>query len=183
MRKLSRIHRQLLLTDDLSDSIASHSYRVSIIGWFLAKMEKADPYKVTMMCLIHDMGEIRSADHNWLHKRYVKVHNEDIDKEQLGTLPFKDLKNLIDEYAKRKSKESIVAKDADLVDQILLLKEYEWQGNKEATVWLHGKGKSKKNVQLKSLKTKSAKKLGQAIYKGSPSSWWDFLYTPEYRKS
>ena len=67
MRKLPRIHRQTFLTDDMSDNIATHSYRVAIIGWFLAKMEGADPYKVVMMCLAHDMPEVRSNDHNWIH--------------------------------------------------------------------------------------------------------------------
>ncbi len=57
MRKLMRMHRQVLLTDDMSDSIASHSYRVAIIGWFLAKEENVDPYKTVMMCLLHDMGK------------------------------------------------------------------------------------------------------------------------------
>lgn len=33
MRKLMRAHRQVLLTDDMSDSIASHSYRVAMIAW------------------------------------------------------------------------------------------------------------------------------------------------------
>lgn len=182
MRKLIRMHRQVLLTDDMSDSIASHSYRVGIIGWFLAKEEKADPYKTVMMCLLHDMGEIRSGDHNWVHKRYVKVFDEEIDKEQLGGLPYKDLKNLIDEYAERKSKESILAKDADFLDQILLLREYEWQGNREATIWLHGKGRNKTNTQLKRLKSKSARKLGVAIYKENPSDWWRNIWTPDNRK-
>ncbi len=182
MRKLIRAHRQLLLTDDLSDSIASHSYRVAIIGWFLAKREKADPYKTVMMCLLHDMGEIRSNDRNWLQKRYVKVFDEEIDKEQLGDLPYKDLKFLIKEYTERESKESILAKDADLLDQILLLREYEWQGNKEAGVWLRGKGKNKGNAQLKKLKSVSAKKIGAVIYKERPSSWWDNLWTPDNRK-
>lgn len=182
MRKLIRMHRQVLLTDDMSDSIASHSYRVSIIGWFLAKEEKADLYKTVMMCLLHDMGEVRSGDQNYVHKRYVKVFEEEIDKEQLGTLPHSDFKNLIDEYEERKSKEAILAKDADLLDQILLLREYEWQGNKEAAIWLHGKGKDETNIQLKRLKSKSAKKIGAAIYKENPSDWWNNLWTPDNRK-
>ena len=173
MRKLIRIHRQALLTDDMSDSIASHSYRVSIIGWFLAKKEKADPYKTVMMCLIHDIGEARSGDHNYIHKRYVKVFDEEIIREQLGTLPFMDLKVLADEYSVRKSKEAILAKDADLLDQILLLREYAWQGNKEADIWLRGKGKEKTNVQLRRLRSASAKKLGSAIYKEDLSDWWN----------
>lgn len=182
MRKLARMHRQVLLTDDLSDSIASHSYRVTIIGWFLAKMEKVDPYKVVMMCLLHDLDESRSGDHNWVHKRYTKVFEEEINKEQLGELPFDDLFNIQNEYNTRESKESLVAKDADSLDQVLLLREYEWAGNKEASIWLSGKGnKDGENRQIKNLVTDSAKKLGKAIFEISPSDWWNNLFTDKRR--
>lgn len=32
MRKVLRMHRQTLLTDDMSDNIATHSLRVTMIG-------------------------------------------------------------------------------------------------------------------------------------------------------
>ena len=182
MRKLIRMHRQVLLTDDLSDSIASHSYRVAIIGWFLAKEEKADPYKTVMMCLLHDMGEARTGDHNWIHKKYVKVFDEEIVKDQLGTLPYPDFKEIADEYEERKTKEAVLAKDADLLDQLLLLREYDWQGNKEAAIWLHGKSGNKTNAQLARLQSEAAKKIGEAIYNEDPSSWWDNLWTSNNRK-
>ena len=181
MRKLMRMHRQTLLTDDTSDNIATHSYRVSIIGWYLAKKEKADPYKTVMMCLLHDMAEARTGDHNWIHKRYVKVFEDEIHSEQLGSLPYPDLKEFVGEYKERRTKEAILAKDADLLDQILLLREYEWQGNKEAKIWLHGKSGKKKNEQLVLLKSASGKKLGAAIYKENPSDWWNNLWTPKNR--
>jgi putative hydrolases of HD superfamily len=92
MRKLSRMHRQTLLTDDLSDNIASHTFRTTLIGWVLAKEEGFDPYKVVMMCLLHDVGETRSNDHNWIHKRYVKVYEKEINDEQLGALPYPELR-------------------------------------------------------------------------------------------
>ena len=187
MRKLMRMHRQVLLTDDMSDSIASHSYRVAIIGWFLAKKEKADLYKTAMMCLLHDMAEARTGDHNWVHKKYIKTFDKEINQEQLGTLPFKDLEELVDEYEKRETKEAILAKDADLLDQVLLLREYEWQGNQEAHIWLHGKnsknGNRKKNEQIARLRSKTAKTLGAAILKEDPSSWWNNIWTPKNRKS
>ncbi|TSC81739.1 MAG: metal dependent phosphohydrolase [Parcubacteria group bacterium Gr01-1014_20] len=182
MRKLIRMHRQVLLTDDLSDSIASHSYRVAIIGWFLAKEEKADPYKTVMMCLLHDMGEARTGDHNWIHKKYVKVFDEEIVKDQFGTLPYPDFKEIADEYEERKTKEAVLAKDADLLDQLLLLREYDWQGNKEAAIWLHGKSGNKTNAQLARLQSEAAKKIGEAIYNEDPSSWWDNLWTSNNRK-
>lgn len=183
MRKILRMHRQVLMTDDLSDNIASHSFRVAMIGFMLAKMEKADPHKVMMMCLIHDFDEIRSGDHNWLHKRYVEIDDEQIDAEQLGTLPYDDLAKAALEYKKRESKEAVIAKDADLLDQVLLLREYSWTGNKEAELWLSGKRrKGSKNTQLKSLKTKSAARIGQEIIKRGPSDWWKYLWTPKNRK-
>lgn len=177
MRRLQRIHRQTLLVDDSSDTIASHSYRVALIGWHLAKLEEVDPYKVVMMCLTHDLGEIRSNDHNWVHKRYIKVYEEEITKDQLGDMPFKDLFDMATEYEKRESKEAVVAKDADIIDQILLLREYEWQGNVEAKKWLE-----REDVRhLDQIQTKSGKELGSTLYERNPSDWWQDLSTNQNR--
>ena len=90
MRRIPRMHRQILLVDDNADNIASHSYRAAFIGWILAKEENADLYKVVMMCLLHDIGEIRSGDQNWVHKRYTKIYDKEIVDEKLGTLPLSD---------------------------------------------------------------------------------------------
>lgn len=181
MRKLPRIHQQVLLTQDLSDNIATHSYRVSLIAWFLAKLENADPYKTVMMALVHDTKEVRSGDHNYIHKKYVKIFEEEISKDQLGDLPFSDLFDFDKEFEKRESKESVIAKDADLLDQIILLKEYVHQGNHEAEIWLSGKGSDGVNVQYKNLKTESAKKLGKEILEGKVSKWWEDIWTPKNR--
>lgn len=183
MRKTIRMHRQLLLTDDLSDNIATHSFRVAVIGFFLAKMEGVNPEKVMLMCLLHDMGESRTNDHNWVHKRYTTEAETEIHQEQLGTLPFLDLFNIASEYYERKSKEAIIAKDADILDEILLLREYVWQGNKEAEEWLGGKKIRQPYNYLKYLKTESAKTLGKALYDEDPSSWWRNLYTNERRQN
>lgn len=182
MRKLPRMHRQLFLTDDMTDNIATHSYRVTLIGWFLAKLEGADPYKVAMMCLMHDMGELRTGDHNWLHKRYIKIFEDEIKAEQLGTMPFPEMKEMADEYDKRESKEAIVAKDADMLDQIFLLREYVWQGNKEAQIWLEGRtGDALKKDKRDQFRTESAKKLCDVAMKEDPNSWWYHLATSKNR--
>jgi putative hydrolase of HD superfamily len=178
MRKLARM--QTLLTDDLSDNIATHSYRVAMIGWQLAKMEGADLYKTVMMCLLHDVAETRSGDHNWVHKKYVKIFEDEITKDQLGSLPNGELAQLTTEYQKRESKEAVLAKDADLLDQIMLLREYEWQGNKEASIWLEGKsgveGK-KGNDQAAKLRSGSALKLAKIVFTHDPSAWWNDIWT------
>lgn len=176
LRKTLRSHRQTLLTDDLSDNIASHSYRVSMIGWFLAVAEKADSHKVVMMCLLHDLEETRSGDQNWVHKKYVKVFEEEIREGQLKPLlGSKELLKFSKEYQERKTMEARIAKDADLLDQILILKEYSWQGNKEAEDWLKGK------EQEKLMFTQTGKKLAQEAYQQRPSEWWGNLWTNSRR--
>lgn len=177
MRKIARMHRQALFTDDLSDNIATHSFRVAFIGFMLAKMEGVDWQKVVLMCLLHDTGESRTNDHNWIHKRYVTESEHQVLDEQLGSLPFTDLIELALEYQERKTKEAIVAKDADVLDQVLLLREYDWQGNKEAKIWLGGKSNQRPYAYLDHLKTETAKILGREIYNQDPSSWWANLYT------
>lgn len=182
MRRILRSHRQTLMTNDDTDNIATHSYRVAMIGWLLAKEEGADLYKVTMMCLLHDMPEIRTGDHNWINKKYVKDFEGEVIQDQLASLPHGDLAEIITEYNERKTPESIIAKDADLIDQVLLLKEYEHQGNKEAHTWLWGKNKDENhNKQLIGLQTAAAKKLGRAVFERGPSQWWENLWTDKNR--
>lgn len=181
MRKLPRMHRQVLLNDDFSDTIASHSYRVAMIAWVLGKIENADPYKCMAMGMLHDIAEIRTGDHNWVHKKYIKAYEHEVHQDQLGGLPFPDFKELIDEYEERKSKEAIITKQADLLDQILLLREYEWQGNQEAKIWLYGKPPEQGNAQLSRLTLPAAIELGKKIYQVSPSDWWNDLWTSNNR--
>ena len=180
LRKVSRIHRQTLLEDDLSDNIATHSFRVAFIGWHLAELEGADSAKVTMMCLMHDLGEARSNDHNWIHKRYVKVFDHEIMADQFRDLPNGEkLSGIAREYHDRKSVESRIAKDADLIDQLLLLKEYVLKGNTEAKLWLDSKLSHKQNKN--SFFTKSAANIANEIKKQKPSEWWENVWTSTNR--
>ncbi len=165
---------------DESDNISSHSFRTTFIGYFLARELKADTNKVIKMCLLHDIEEVRSGDQNWVNKRYLKVFEEEIRKEQLEKLPnSKELLAISKEYQERKTLEAKIAKDADLLDEILLLKEYEFQGCKEATSWLKGKRESE---QEKLVFTKLAKEIAKEIKKQKPSFWWQNLWTPKRRK-
>jgi len=181
LRKIIRAHQQTLLSFDLSDTIASHSFRVTFIGYFLAKELKADVDQVLKMCLLHDLEEARSSDHNWVHKKYVKVFEEEIRRDQFRGLPgFRELTKLGREYEKRETLEAKIAKDADLLDEIFLLREYAWQGNKEAQTWL--KGSKIENEQEKMMSTKLAKKLAREAKKQAPSFWWRNIWTSKRRR-
>lgn len=176
LRRIDRSHKQTLLTNDEADNIASHSFRATIISWFLAKAENADPYKAVMMTLLHDIPETRSGDQNWIHKKYVKVFDEEIVGDQTSELPHGDeIHTIMEEYQQRVTIEAKVAKDADLLDQVLLLKEYAWAGNEEAKKWLIGKEQGKR------LTTQTAKAWVKEIVNQNPSDWWSNLWTADRR--
>jgi len=113
---------------------------------------------------------------NWVHKKFVKVFEEEIRETQLAPLPeASELLKFSKEYQERQSKEAKIAKDADLLDQIFLLKEYSHQGNKEADDWLKGK------EQEKLMFSKTAKRLACEVYQQKPSDWWANLWTNHRR--
>jgi putative hydrolase of HD superfamily len=172
LRKIPRMHRQAFLTNDDSDNIASHSFRVPLIAWMIAEGEGFDPYKTAMMALMHDLGETRTGDHNWIAKRYVKIEEDQIIEEQLG--PFPSLIKIAKEYRERISPEAIAAKDADLIDQILLMREYAHQGNTEAARWLTTERSCKR---VEALKLATSKKIAEAILQTNVYDWWSSLYT------
>ena len=190
LRKLARSHRQTLLTDDLSDNIASHSFRVALIGWMLAKEERVSVEKVVEMCLFHDIEETRTGDQNWIHKRYVEIDKAHVLREQTQHLSQKEaILNIKSEYLARESQEAKIAKDADLLDQILLLREYEMQGNTEATRWLLAKkaryaetnNHTKKNLKdfYENLSCEAARQYAKEIFTQTPSDWWrDTVVSP-----
>lgn len=179
LRKIPRAHMQALFTNDLSDNIASHSFRVTLIGWLLAEAEGANINKVIKMCLLHDIPETRSGDQNYIHKKYVQVYENQIKEDQLGNLPEKiGIIKLSEEYDKRKTLAAKVAKDADTLDQVFLLKEYSMSGNKEATEWLSAKDIINRK---KRLFTKTAKKWVNEITTQNPSDWWLNVWTSKRR--
>ena len=121
------------------------------------------------MALLHDVEETRSGDRNYIQREYTKVFKDKIFKEQLKGLPFDDFADLMEEYEAKQTKESLVVKDADMLDQVLLLKEYAHQGNKEAQKWLE-------DAHNISLQTNNAKKLLDKILMSDVTDWWrEFL--------
>lgn len=186
LRRILRMHQPALFWHDPTDNISSHSFRAAFIGYFLAKALKADADKVLKMCLLHDLEEARCGDHNWINRKYIKVFEEEIREGQLKELPAsKELLEISKEYHARKTPEAKIAKDADLLDEIFLLKEFEFQGSKEAIDWLkgtHNKGPGGQSQQEKLMKTRLAKDIARAVKKQRPSQWWEYLWTSKRRK-
>lgn len=181
LRKVHRAHQQTLLVCDPTDNISSHSFRTAFIGYFLAKALEADSDKVLKMCLLHDLEEVRSGDKNWLNKKYVKVYEDEIRKDQFENLPYsEELLKLSAEYAEKQTKEAHIAKDADLLDQVFLLKEYTQQGNREAEHWLHEDDRGECQ-QIRLMHFDITKKIAQEATKQSPADWWENIWTSKNR--
>lgn len=181
LKRVLRAHQQTLMVNDPSDNIATHSYRTTLIGYFLARELEADADKVLKMCLLHDIEEVRSGDMNWINKKYVKVFEEEIREEQLRMLPHnEELLAVVEEYSQRESKEAKVAKDADLLDQVFILSEYTHQGNREAESWLHV-GNPDDCQQIKLMSFDLTKQIAKEAINHKPSDWWKGVWTSKRR--
>ena len=162
LRRVKRTHNQVITA--ASDSVADHSFRVAIIGMILAKEEKCDVNKVMKMCLFHDIAESRTGDLNHINKKYVKVDEGSTHNDQMSELPIsQEVLNILNEYETRKTAESIVAKDADLIDQMILQQEYFFEDDLN-------RGKWQSYAKIK-LKTKSAKNIAELIEASNPLEW------------
>ncbi|MFH1285036.1 MAG: HD domain-containing protein [Candidatus Micrarchaeota archaeon] len=146
------------------ESVAEHSFRMAVLAMILAKMEGANEERVLKMCLLHDLPEARTSDLSYLHAKYAKADMEKAAKDSLDGLLFeKEALALITEFEAQKTKEAIVAKDADYLECIFQAKEYLEIGFKFAEHWI-------KNAKKK-LKTKSARELEEEMEKTSSFEW------------
>lgn len=161
------------------DSVAEHTLRAAQVGYILAVMEGADPEKVSAMIMIHDNPETRISDQHKVGARYIytgKAEFQIID-EQTDLLDEKIKEKWVgyfNEFEERNTKEGIVAKDADWLEQAFQAKEYVDQGYKSAENWID-------NIE-KALETKSAKKILDEMRKTPFTEWWKDLKKMTYQK-
>jgi len=149
-----------------NESVAEHILRTVFIGYALSKMENdVDELKVLKICLVHDLPEARTGDMNYMYKKYVTVDEQKALKELTETLFFgKDIEAAIAEFNERKTKESLIAHDADQLSLILQLKECGDLGNKYSQDWM--------KFASKRLYTETAKRLADTIFNTDSSDWW-----------
>ncbi len=162
---------------DDPETVAEHSFRTSLIGYFLAKQEAVDTYKVLVMTLFNDLHEARINDLHKMGQRYIDFPSAEKKafKEQIQGLNKKialELEILRSELDVQTSQEAIVARDADILECLLQAKEYYEQGVSLAKNFL-------KKAPAK-LKTRSAKLLWARIKKCDIDTWWQAI--SEFRR-
>jgi len=155
-----------------AETVAEHSFRCAVLGYVLASMENVHPYKVVMMTLLNDIHEARLGDLHKMSQHYIDlIKAEDkVYLEQISDLPNRiknELGNMHVEYRKQHSKESMIARDADILECLIQAKEYHEHGYKEALKFL------KKAPGF--IRTKSAKQLWGLAKKSRLNTWWEAL--------
>ena len=148
------------------ESVAEHILRTLFVGYTLCKMDNTlDENRVLKMCFFHDLPEARTGDMNYVNKKYVDVDEEKAVRELTEGISFgNEIKEAIDEFNKKETRESQIAMDADQLALLLQLKEYGDLGNKYAEEWI--------NYALKRLNTTTAKELVAKILGTDFSHWW-----------
>ncbi len=152
-----------------AESVADHSFRCAVIGYVIARAEKVAPYRVLLMTLFNDIHEARITDLHKMAQRYIDTAPAE-DKsfcEQINFLPIpmkEELAEMRGEYRNQRTKEAIIARDADILECLIQAKEYSEQGYPEAVKFM------KKAPDF--LKTKSSKNLWRLAKKTRLNDWW-----------
>ena len=152
---------------DNPESIAEHTFRTAIIGYLLARMEGADPYKTATLCLFHDTQESR-GDVPSVGKAYVvTAPNPQVTADQVAGFPDEigqAVRELVDEYEARDSLEAQLARDADKLECLIQAREYQAQGHEDVPPWIE--------TSAAALQSRSARQLAEACQQVPPRQWW-----------
>ena len=149
-----------------SQSVAEHTLRTAFIGYALGTLTpRADTNTVVLMCLLHDFGEARTSDLNYVHQKYGRLAEAKAIEDVSRNVPFgKEMKGLYLEQEAGKTPEAKLAKDADQLEWIATLREEEVKGNTKARSWAE--------IGWRRLKTPLARRIGRALLATHPDHWW-----------
>ena len=151
------------------ETVAEHCFRCAVIAFYIAHKENVDPYKAVVMALFNDIHEARINDLHKMGHYYIDFREAEkkVFADQILMLDEKvtrELENMRGEYDAQKSKESIVTRDADILECLLQAKEYVDNGYPIAKTFF--------KRAPDHLKTQTAKKLWAAALKWDSHAWW-----------
>ena len=151
------------------ESVAEHCFRCAVIGYYLAHLEGADPYKVMTMALFNDIHESRINDLHKMGHYYIdfKAAEKRVFSDQIADLDErvkKELTRFRSEYDGQKSQESVLARDADILECLLQAKEYADGGHAGAKLFFQRAPTH--------LHSRSARKMWRQMKKWDSHAWW-----------
>lgn len=171
MGQLKRVKRSGWWLAGINDpeSVAEHSHRTAVLGFLLAELAGADPWKTATMCLFHDTTETRLNDLHKLAQRYLEKDFGEAQAlmEQTERLPSpiaEHVRNLGQEYEQKESLEARLAHDADRLECMIQAREYQVQGYQDVQDWIDG--------CRAGLRHEVSQQLADACLTIEPKAWW-----------
>jgi putative hydrolase of HD superfamily len=153
------------------ESVAEHTYRVAIIAYVLAALEGADPARLALAALFHDLPETRTTDLHRMAGRYfgkeAKAAAEGAARaDQLARLPETAAAPLAALFAPtgRAPEEIRLLKDADALEMLFQALEYRAAGHSGVQEWI--------DSALAALQTPTARRVAAAALTQPPSAWF-----------
>jgi putative hydrolase of HD superfamily len=151
------------------ESVAEHCFRCAIIGYYIAHCEGVDPFKVVTQTLFNDIHEARINDLHKMGHHYIDFRpaEQKAFADQIAHLEKKVKKALQvmrEDYDRQLSRESIVARDADILECLIQAKEYVDLGFPVARTFF-------KRAPAH-LKTVTAQKLWRQALSWHSHAWW-----------
>src|SRR5271156_2249215 len=151
------------------ESVAEHCFRCAVIGYYIAHCEGVDPFKVMTQTLFNDIHEARINDLHKMGHYYIDFREAekkafahqvaDLEKEVKAAL-----EKMRRDYEGQLSPESIVARDADILECLIQAKEYVDNGYPVAKTFF------KRAPDY--LKTATARKLWKQALSWDSHAWW-----------
>jgi putative hydrolase of HD superfamily len=148
-------------------SVAEHMYRMLHIAFVLGRMseEKIDEAHLMHLVLFHDLPEARTGDHNYVYRKYVTEDLEGLLAQGAREWPYgEEIVAYIREFEAGETAEARLAKDADQLELLLVLREQSDLGNPNTDDWI--------KPLLARLKTSEGNQLAQEIRETRWDSWW-----------
>ncbi len=130
------------------ESVAEHVFRTAIIADLLAQEEGADPDEEVVLAVLHDLPEAIVGNRHKMARIHTNVNKQAIWR-------FLGLKE---------PKMTEIVRDADLLELLATIKEYESVGVKGLERW--------KKTVLKELRTETAKEWAESILDAPPLGEW-----------
>ncbi len=118
------------------ESVAEHSYRLSILAMLLAPYLSFDQNKLLKMALIHDLGESKVGDIIWEQGKKVigsqkdKHHVERLAVQEIfkDSPEFSEYLDLLKEFEKQETRDAQLLKQMEKIEMVMQTLEYEREG-------------------------------------------------------
>lgn len=148
------------------ESVAEHSFRVTMIAMTLAALDGADIGRAAALAAFHDGHESRVSDIHSVGRAYLDSKTpEAVTAHQTSDWPdgaAKAFAELTAEYEAAETAEARLARDADKIETLAQAIEYAAQGHDTAG-W--------QETSLAALRTDVGKQLAQAVTAADPRGW------------